>query len=207
MAKSKESAARVERLVESLVNDITYGAYQTGDRLKLVDLQRRYDATQFEARKALSVLANRRLVEHVQNAGFRVRVNDDKERSDFDYVRVLLETTAARFVIARVTDDDIADLRRLAQAFEQSIDHVGRNDQIEANENFHSRFYEICGNEVLAKTISDLRNRYDIATSGRWRSLEGLKISAAQHHLLVDAVEARDVMLLERQIIEHVQGF
>lgn len=207
MAKSKESAARVDRLVETIVNDITYGAYQAGDRLKLADLQARYGSTQFEVRKALATLANRRLVEHVHNAGFRVLNNDDKERSDFDYVRVLLETTAARFVIARATEGDIAELRRLAETFAQSITHDGRQDQIEANENFHTRFYDICGNSILAKTISDLRNLYDISTSGRWRTLEGLKVSAAQHHQLVDAVAARDVMQLERLIIEHVQGF
>lgn len=207
MAKSRESPARIARLVEAITDDIMYGAYQTGDRLKLGELQSRHEATQFEVRQALAELANRQLVEHVQNAGYRVRVNDDTERADFDYVRVLLETTAARFVVAHADGAGIDRLRELARAFDRSIESEGRQAQVAANENFHLAFYGLCPNAVLAETISSLRDRYDISTSGRWRSLEGLRVSAAQHHRLVDAVEARDVMLLERLIAEHVQGF
>jgi DNA-binding GntR family transcriptional regulator len=207
MAKSKDSAARIERLASAMTDDIMYGAYEIGDRLKLAELQDRYEASQHEVRTVLALLASRRLVEHVPNAGFKVLVTDDRERADFDYVRVLLESTAARFVVARAGDEDIAELRGLATGFEQSIFHNGRREQIAANEAFHDRFYEICGNDVLAETIHELRNRYDISTLGRWRTVDGLKVAALQHHQLVDAIAARDVLQLERLIVEHIQGF
>ncbi len=45
MAKSAASAERVKRLVDELGNDIVFGAYPMGARLKLAELQARYGAT------------------------------------------------------------------------------------------------------------------------------------------------------------------
>lgn len=207
MVKSRTSAATVARLVDAISNDIMYGAFATGHRLKLVEMQERYDASQFEVRKALAELATRRLVEHLPNAGFRVVGTDHRQRLDFDYVRILLERPASRLVAARATADQIAELRTFAERFDNAIMNNNRAAQSDANEAFHDCFYEISGNIVLKESIAALRNNYDITTSGRWNTVEGLKISAAQHWQMIEAIEERDIVALEQLIVDHVHGF
>lgn len=206
MAKSAASAERVKRLVDELGNDVVFGAYPMGARLKLAELQARYGATAFEVRRALAELASRRVVEHVVNAGFRVAQPDRRERVQMKSVRVVLETAAAPFVAARAGARDIARLRALAARFERAVARGDRRSQIAANDAFHAGLYAVAGNDVLADLIRELRDR-DTTSTGRWHSAEGLSASSAEHFAIVAAIEARDPAALQQTIADHINAF
>jgi len=207
MAKSTASAARVARLVEALGNDIVFGAYPQGARLKLVDLQARYGASAFEVRQALPELKARRLVEHVVNAGFRVARPDEGERAQMREVRVLLETAAARATVGRASPADVARLRGLALRFERAVARGDRAALIASNDAFHAGLYALAGNAVLAGLIGELRERDTSGTTGRWRSAEGLREASADHLAIVEALGAGDAGRLERLVAAHIRAF
>lgn len=207
MAKSKESAARLAQLIREIRNDIIFGAYEAGTWLKLSDLQKQHGASAFHIRRALDELKNLKLVDHVANAGFRVATPQEATRAQTRFVRTVLERSAAPFIAARATPEDIAELRHLARLFEDSIEQEGRRDQAHANYNFHAKLYAIAGNEVLEDMIKELRNRSQHTTTGRWRSSEGLHASNRDHFDIVDAIEARDPNELERIIVRHIESF
>lgn len=207
MTKSSSSAARVADLFRQMRNDIKFGAYQFGQWLKLIELQQRYAATQFEIRKVLTRLEAERLVEHKANAGYRVATPDPAERSQMRYVRTILERSTAALIAARATEGDIAELTRLAQAFEDTIGLEGRQEQAAANMAFHSRLYAIAENAVLSGLIQELRDRSHYGTTGRWRGPEGLRASGTEHFEMIEAIRRRDPLELERLIIRHIESF
>ena len=63
--------------------DILAGVLLPGTWLKQIDLERRYKCTRPEVRRALDRLAQKRLVEHVPNRGFRVS-SFDRGSARFD---------------------------------------------------------------------------------------------------------------------------
>lgn len=207
MTKSSSSAARVAELFRQMRNDIKFGAYQFGQWLKLIELQQRYGATQFEIRKVLARLEAERLVEHKANAGYRVATPDPTERGQMRYVRTILERSTAALIAARATEADIAELTRLAQAFEETIGLDGRQEQAAANMAFHSRLYAIAENGVLSGLIQELRDRSHYGTTGRWRGPEGLRASGTEHFEMIEAIRRRDPLELERLIIRHIESF
>lgn len=207
MAKSKESADQLARLVLDIRDDIIFGAYEPGTWLKLTDLQAYHGASAFHIRRALDELKNLRLVDHMANAGFRVATPDDSTRVETRFVRIVLERSAVPFIAAKATAEQIEELRQLAQAFEESIGQEGRRAQALANHNFHARLYAISDNDVLQDMINELRNRSQHSTTGRWRSTEGLQASNRDHFDIVRAIEQRDPYELDRIIVRHIESF
>lgn len=207
MAKSKEAAEQLAVLVQQIRNDIVFGAYEPGTWLKLGELQEQHNASSFHIRRALDELKNLKLVDHVANAGFRVATPDEAAREETRFVRKVLERSAAPLIAAKAKKEDLEALRELAAAFEHSIRSDGRQAQARANHDFHERLYAIAGNTMLSDMIKQLRSRSHQATTGRWRSSEGLEASNADHYSIIDAIAAHDPYELERVIIGHIESF
>ena len=207
MAKSRDAAEQLARLVSDVRRDIIFGAYASGTWLKLTDLQSQHGAGASHIRRALDELKNEKLVDHVANAGFRVATLDVTARAETLFVRIVLERSAAYLITARAQPADIVELRRLAQVFEDSIGSEGRRAQALANHDFHSYLYSLSGNAVLSETIRELRNRSGQFTAGRWRSIEGLKASSRDHFTIIDAIEKRDPYEAEQAVVDHIRAF
>ncbi len=207
MAKSHASAGRLDELVRRLRNDIKFGSFSHGEWLKLIDLQQRYGATQFDIRRALVELKSQRLVDHRPNHGFRVATPNPVEREQLYFVRTAIERSAAALVVERAGADDLAALERLATDFDGTVDSAGRQLQAAANAAFHDYFFAITGNPVLVETVQSLRERSHFGTTGRWRSEHGLRASGAEHRQMVDAIARRDADALEQIIVRHIAAF
>jgi DNA-binding GntR family transcriptional regulator len=207
MAKSNESAERIEGLIERIRSDIRLGVFEFGQPLRLIDLQNKYSASQFLARQALVRLQSLKVVEHRQNSGFRVCEQDSAGPSNLRFVRLTLERSAGPLVVARATPDTIMALRALAGDFAASIEGGKREEINAANIEFHRRLYRTAGNPLMTGMIDDLRAQSYIGTTGRWRSREGLLASSAEHYAMVDAIERKDPTDLDHLIFRHIQSF
>jgi DNA-binding GntR family transcriptional regulator len=207
MSKSARSGERLAGLTRRMRDDIRFGAFSFGQWLKLIDLQKRYRATQFEIRRVLDALKAERLVEHRVNHGFRVATPDPTERRQMQFVRTILERSTAALIAARATPADIDALQDLAQSFDRSVELQGRQLQATANSAFHQRLYALAGNPILSGLIHELRERSHYGTTGRWRSAEGLHESSVEHFLMVEAIRRRDPIELDRLIVRHIEAF
>ena len=207
MPKSHAAAERLDGLVRRIRNDIKFGSFSHGEWLKLIELQQRYGATQFDIRKALGELKTQRLVEHRANHGFRVATQDPVQRDQLYFVRTAIERSAAALVVERASADDIAILERLAIAFDHSVESAGRQPQAATNAAFHDHFFAIAGNPILVETVQSLRERSHFGTTGRWRTTEGLRASGAEHHAMIAAIARRDTARLDRLIVDHIAAF
>ncbi len=207
MPKSHAAAERLDGLVRRIRNDIKFGSFSHGEWLKLIELQQRYGATQFDIRKALGELKTQRLVEHRANHGFRVATQDPVQRDQLYFVRTAIERSAAALVVERASADDIAILEQLAIAFDRCVESAGRQPQASANGAFHDHFFAIAGNPILVETVQSLRERSHFGTTGRWRTTEGLRASGAEHHAMIAAIAQRDTARLDRLIVDHIAAF
>ncbi|WP_158970031.1 GntR family transcriptional regulator [Chachezhania sediminis] len=195
-----------DEIAQQIVTDINKGALSPGEWLKQIDLERRYGCTRIKVRDALTNLHSKRLVEHIPNRGYRVPMPDAQRLREVGEVRVLLECRAAADVIEYATDDDIAELRQYAEDFQHAAYHGTSFAQIEANFAFHSKFYNLCRSAVLRELLFDLRQRGPAAPVGQWQTMFQLQQATQGHFDLVDAIERRDLPLLQATIASHIGG-
>lgn len=203
---SPEAKLTTDEISQQIVTDINKGILGPGEWLKQIDLERRYGCTRVKVRDALTNLHSKRLVEHIPNRGYRVPMLDSDRLRQVGEVRALLEAHAAVDVINCATDADIAELRTLAEAFREAAYQGSSFAQIEANYAFHSKLYGLCQNEILREMMLDLRQRGPAAPVGQWQTMAQLQRATQDHFDLVDAIEKRDLSLLQGRIVNHISG-
>lgn len=207
MVKSSKSAKIVEDLVATLRADIRFGVYESGQRLKLSELQQTYGTSQFHVRQALTQLRSLELIEHHHNSGFRIGERNATEHKELRDLRIILERSAVPLVVARSTSEDVATLRERARAFESTVGLKDRQKQVATNLDFHQALYKVCGNSMLIDLIARMREQSHYAWIGRWRESPGILASAQDHFDMVDAIAERDPIELDRIISGHIRSF
>ncbi len=206
MKKSAESAADAQQksVKERLQADILSGRFRPGEWLKQVDLETAYDANRFEVRIALSEIAARHLIDHIPNRGYRVVDPSNSERAELYEVRTILETGAARLTVQRVTEQDIAELEELVEAFANAMETQSRRELVALNMQFHNRLYQICGNKLLVAQIQELRERGIPGRRGGWDTNAGVRASYEDHARMVEMLKAKDADGLSYVVYHHL---
>jgi DNA-binding GntR family transcriptional regulator len=203
---SGQTEAKVEQrdVTDHILQDILTGILAPGTWLKQVDLERRYDATRPDVRRALDRLAQRRLVEHVPNRGYHVFEPDGRQAAEVSEIRVMLETGIADRIVANASEDALARLRSLAEKFDEMVLTGTMLELYEANLGFHRQLLALGGNQELVNLISDIRQRTSSAPVSQWRTRARIEQSSREHHLMVEAIAKGDVVEYKALTRQHI---
>ncbi|MEI2296831.1 GntR family transcriptional regulator [Ensifer sp. MJa1] len=200
-----EALEEKKDVTDLLLHDILTGTLPAGTWLKQIDLERRYDCTRPEVRRALDRLSQKRLVQHNPNRGYQVYELDDQRTREISDIRVILETGIADRMVANVTPEAIIELRGLAENFDEMSFRGSIMEHYDANLAFHRALLMLAGNDELVNIIAEIRQRTASAPVSQWRTRARIEQSAREHHLMVDALEARDLDELKRLIEIHIR--
>lgn len=203
MATTSEKHVETTSLVSRLEADLLGGVFRPGEWLKQTDIETNYDAHRFDVRMALLDLKTRQLLEHVPNRGYRVANLSQQEREELIEARTVLEVAAARRVVERATDADVAELDQIVAEFAANMEDADLPLLRALNAKFHDRLYAICGNRVLMEEIKALRHRGLPGVRG-WRATSAIQRSNRDHADMVAMIRARDADGLVRSIETHL---
>lgn len=191
-------------LVSRMKQDILANRYKRGEWLRLADLEKRYEASRGDVRKALAALATLRALEHVENYGYRVVViNEEQDRQNRE-VRYVLEVAAARWIMERATPAELEQAKALAVQFEWNIENADLSEVDLSNHEFHRYLASLCGNPAMAELINNLRELLMPARRTPWHTVSGLRRSAAEHFIMVDAIANKDIARFEEILKGHI---
>ena len=98
------------QLATEIATAIRDGAYRSGEWLRQVDLEEKFNAKRFDVRTALAELALRKTVVHVANRGYRVAVPDINETHELLAIRILLEVEAATLALPHIGPDAMREI-------------------------------------------------------------------------------------------------
>lgn len=155
-------------------------------------------------REAMLDLVKEGLVISLPNKGFRVTEMSDEDLDNVTKLRLLIEPPTVRDVVPLIPAADISRLRELAEDIVVAAKAGNLIEYIEADRVFHVTLLAYSGNPRLVDVVSDLRSQTrllgltPLVKSGR------LVQSAAEHHELVDLVEARDAAGAEQLMLRHI---
>ncbi|WP_037158543.1 GntR family transcriptional regulator [Rhodococcoides fascians] len=197
----------MSELSKAIFDLIISGQYQPGEKLREIELAERFGVSRTPVREALKALASSGVITIELNKGARV-VEYSQDSVEMMYsARSMMEPHAARLASENMSDDDVAQLRTLADDMYSEV--VGDSNFAAIavlNNAFHSAILERCPNARIAEMTSSMLK--PVVASRTFRSYSGPQLMrSALHHLeIVDAIEARDPEWVESIMRAHIRS-
>ncbi|HET9081092.1 MAG TPA: GntR family transcriptional regulator [Trebonia sp.] len=196
-------AARVHAL--GVVRQAIFsGDLPPGQRLVEEELAGTLGVTRQSLRAALLDLTAEGLVERIPNRGARVRVVTTEEAVAITECRMALEALCAVKAASRITDDEAAQLRELAESLKRSVADKDPRKYSELNRELHRRVGVISGQAVAVGLLERLhaqlvRHQFQLALRpGR------PEVSLGEHLALASAVAERRPEDADRAVRAHL---
>jgi DNA-binding GntR family transcriptional regulator len=208
LLKPIASASLAEIAFSSLVEAISAGEFEPGQRLSEAELARRFRISRGPLREALQRLEGR-LVTRQARVGVRVlELSSDALRELFT-IREALEGVAAREATERARKIDITRLRnQLARhAKDPALKSGAAYKQGTFDNDFHASILRLAGNRRLEALLLD--NLYYQLRLYRYRSSarSGRALKALGEHVaIVDAIESGDAEAAEKAMRVHIRN-
>lgn len=183
---------------------ILSGEIPPGSRIRQEEVAGQLGASRLPVREALRMLESEGLTQFTVNKGARVPAFDREELDVIYEMRERVETLALRLSAAHLTAAQQAELERLQGEIEGCADVA---TFLDLDRQFHLLTYAGCPSKELVSTVTRLWNSTQHyrrafmlhATKQRW------PIVNAEHRLLLDAIERRDVVDCERFLAGHIR--
>lgn len=214
MAVTDEAITKIKEMIVA-------GDLSPGDRLpREADLAERLGLSRNSLREAVKALSLIHVLDVRQGDGtyvtslepsllmgameFVVDFHRDDTVLHFLEVRRILEPAATAMAALRMTDDDVADLRRHLDAIAAAptIDEL-----VAADLKFHRRIADGSGNVVIGSLLDGLSGPTQRARV--WRGLTqtgAVERTLAEHRAIVDAIAAREPDVARAWSTVHIAG-
>lgn len=208
--RDQDSKTRIRRgslhdeLVGHLRDLIIEGELAPGTRIPERELCLRFGVSRTPLREALKVLASEGLLALLPNRGAQVASLTIADVEEMFPVMGALEALAGELACAKVTDEEIAEIR--ADHYQMVLHYTRRElpDYFRLNQRIHERILEIAGNATLTRMYAGLAGRVRRAryianmTKARWDQ------AVEEHEAILDALAQRDGPRLARILKLHL---
>lgn len=172
------------RAATELRSRILTGRLQPGARLDLDEITEEFGTSRTPVREALLELSYEGLVTIAPRSGITVLGITPRDAVDNFAVLAALAGKAAEWAAARITDDELAELRELADAVFTADDVVAANRRFHRSLNLAAR---------SPRLLTFLRQAVRVVPTNYFELFpEQEKRSRREHAELLDAVERRD---------------
>ncbi|WP_448811253.1 GntR family transcriptional regulator [Agromyces bauzanensis] len=206
-ADARTAAVAAEPSVTDVIRDaIVRGEYAPNQRLIEADLSSTFGASRATVRTALLELAGEGLVERLPNRGSRVRAISLDEAIEILEVRMRVEGLCAAKAAANVTDDEVAELRRLRDDMTESVAEGDLVEYSRLNRHLDVRIRDLSRHATASEVLGRLHAqivRHQFKLSSR---PQRAKVSVLQHAAIIDAITARDPEAAEQAVHRHLQS-
>jgi len=203
------SVRAVDRAYEAVRSGIIAGRYLAGARLTEQEIATAVGVSRTPVREALRRLDAEGLVDFTPNLGAVVTTWTEEDSDEVFDLRAMLESHGARRATTRATAEQIAELRRLAEAqYRESVERrAGHLERIaDLNSQFHRRLQEAAASARLGRALAALIEAPLMMRTFQKYTPEDLQRSA-QHHLeIVRALEARDPEWAASVMLSHIHA-
>jgi DNA-binding GntR family transcriptional regulator len=203
------STRAVDRAYEAVRSGIIAGRYLAGARLTEQEIATAVGVSRTPVREALRRLDAEGLVDFTPNLGAVVTTWTEEDSDEVFDLRAMLESHGVRRATTRATAEQIAELKRLAEAqLRESVERrAGHLERIaDLNSQFHRRLQEAAASARLGRALAALIEAPLMMRTFQKYTPEDLQRSA-QHHLeIVRALEARDPEWAASVMLSHIHA-
>lgn len=193
-----------EDVTNALRAAIINGELMPGVMYSAPSLAERFGVSATPVREAMLDLVREGLVLTVRNKGYRVIEIGETQLDEITELRLLVEPPLVARAACKIPETDFTELRRMADAIVRGADRGDLVGYTESDRAFHLRLLEYAGNQRATALVSHLRAHTRLYGLTKVLEEGQLVDSAAEHHTILDAVEARDRRLVTRLMKYHI---
>lgn len=192
------SRHRVRNQIERM---ILSGELAPNQRLRQMDLAKRFEVAQSVVREALLELQPSGLIRSVDNVGMFVSDMSPNQLVQAYQIRELLEGLAARLCCQEATPAEVREMYMIADR-NYEFARAGRlEERSESDRDFHTRIILASRHQLLANLTESCR-----AFSMVVRTMRPLETVYAEHRAIVRAIEDKRAEKAERLAREHARA-
>lgn len=157
-----------------LMDWIMDGKLHMGEKLNTEELASQLGVSRMPIREALNNLEKKGLAESVPYVGTRLVKLTKEDVRQIYIIRAVLEPVAARYACAKITSEDLENLREINRNYKALMQKEGidAKEVYRLNRQFHFTIYSISGIERLCTIIESL-----------WDSLSFFKLIYGQKYI------------------------
>jgi DNA-binding GntR family transcriptional regulator len=186
-----------QRRIKTAIAD---GTIAPGARLSPSVLAAEFGISHIPIREALTYLSAIGYVEHPHRLGFFARKLSSEDLADIYHWRAVLENEAYVMAVPKITDGDLAQMRRLAKATGRKVKPVDRLEFVRINREFHFVAFRRAGSERLLRFLDYL---WDLSEPYMNAELVDSTRSYNDHLAAIKMFEARDTQGVIQVMSEH----
>jgi len=203
--RTAEEEISPEELVRSLEFDILFGKLRPRERLVEDALIHRFKAKRHAVRQALADLERMGIVVREPNRGATVRDFTAAEVEEIAELREVLQRRAAERIKLPADPKLIAALEAAQRRHDKAVKSRDPRAIDDANEAFHSMFFDACGNRHLSEAIT--RYAYLSRAMRLYPMVEPelLETLRQEHWSMINALRDGKRKALEALVVDHIQ--
>ncbi|WP_326539761.1 GntR family transcriptional regulator [Pseudorhodoferax sp.] len=191
------------RAYEQLREAILSGEIQPGQALFENHLTAALDMSRTPIREALQGLARDGYLQELPDRGYTVPRPSLDDLREFFELREVLEAAAARYAALRAHADEVAELQRLCERYQDEAD-LARWHELGAR--FHALIVQSARNRRLAGRLTELTVQIDLSRRSVIYAGPAWRDTAVQdHRAICEAIACRDEAAAQQAAALHVQ--
>jgi DNA-binding GntR family transcriptional regulator len=196
----------LSRMVEAAIETaIMSGRLGEGATLVETDLAAALHVSRSPVRDALKRLAHKGLIEPRSKRGYSIATFSYDQVADLLNLREVLEGLAARLAAERMTDEDIADVRRHLDAVDRAVAATPDRAYPEDDEDFHARIHRGARARELESTMAPVHTRFRLLRRRIRTTVSRGPEATAEHRAVLTAIEHRDPEQAEAVMRAHIR--
>lgn len=198
-----------EQAREAIRASIITGELEPGQTYSARLLADRLGVSATPVREAMLDLTRERLLQIVRNKGFVIPKLSDPDLQHIFELRMLLEVPSMQVVVARISGDEVEELRVLAEDNKRAASAGDLVKFLATDRKFHLALLAPLGNQRLIEIVGSLRDQQrlyglaELSRSGR------LVDSALEHQEILTSIScgsSADAEARMRRHLQHTRG-
>lgn len=185
---------------------ILRGELKPGERLMEIQLANKLGVSRTPIREALRKLELEGLVNMVPRKGAEVADITEKSLRDVLEVRKALEELSVQLACEKITEEEIEELKRVAERFKDTLDDQDVTKIAEADVAFHDVIYTATDNQKLILLLNNLREQMYRYRVEYLKKEEAYPQFIAEHEELIDNISKRNKEEATRIMCEHIDN-
>ena len=182
---------------------ILKGELKPGERLMEIALAERLGVSRTPVREAMRKLELEGLVVMIPR---RVANITEKDLNDVLEVRMALENLSIENACKKMTEEQLAELKKAAKVFEATMEDGNLVKLAEADVAFHEVIYQSSDNRRLNQVLNNLREQIYRYRVEYLKEEETRKLLVKEHDEIYEAIRNRDVKTAQEISYQHIEN-
>jgi phosphonate utilization transcriptional regulator len=203
LLQSQSLTTLVQREIERM---ILAGSLASGDKLNEAEIATQFGVSRGPVREAFRALEEAGLVHTEKNRGVFVRVITLDEADQIYELRANFDQMAGRKLAARVTADELKELRGMLERMEKAAAREDPDGYHQLNLRFHDSIVAYAGNAKLLEAYRRLVNELNLFRRHTLAQRDRLPTSIREHKKIVEAIASGNPETTGKLLFDHAMA-